>query len=101
MALRKLRQVGSAGSLDDLRIPPGHRLEALKGDRIGQQSITIKDRQRICFVWTSAGAAKALTGPTIFRVTLVGQSMGASHRHRRSSPIPSRQAAHKLREKNT
>ncbi|WP_430867551.1 type II toxin-antitoxin system RelE/ParE family toxin [Demequina aurantiaca] len=68
VALRKLRHVGSAGSLDDLRIPPGHRLEALEGDRIGQQSIGIDDQRRICFVWTSAGAAKVLAGPTIFRV---------------------------------
>ncbi len=55
MALRKLRQVGSAQSLDDLRIPPGNRLEALKGDRAGQPSIRINDQWRICFVWTDAG----------------------------------------------
>jgi proteic killer suppression protein len=54
-ALRKLRQVGAAESLDDLRVPPGNRLEALKGDRVGQYSIRINDQWRICFVWTDAG----------------------------------------------
>lgn len=54
-ALRKLRQVGSAVSLNDLRLPPGNRLEALKGDRVGQHSIRINDQWRICFVWTDAG----------------------------------------------
>ncbi|MED5799780.1 type II toxin-antitoxin system RelE/ParE family toxin [Gordonia sp. Z-3] len=51
VALRKLRQVGSAESLDDLRVPPGNRLEALKGDRAGQHSIRNNDQRRICFVW--------------------------------------------------
>ncbi len=55
VALRKLRQVGSAEVLDDLRIPPGSRLEALKGNRVGQHSIRINDQWRICFVWTDAG----------------------------------------------
>ena len=55
VALRKLRQVGSAESLEDLRVPPGNRLEALKGDRVGQHSIRINDQWRICFVWTDAG----------------------------------------------
>ena len=55
VALRKLRQVGSAESLDDLRVPPGTRLEPLKGDRAGQHSIRINDQCRICFVWTDAG----------------------------------------------
>jgi len=54
-ALRKLRQVGSAMSLDELRVPPGNRLEQLKGDRAGQYSIRINDQWRICFVWTAAG----------------------------------------------
>ncbi len=54
-ALRKLRQVGSAEKLDDLRLPPGNRLEALKGDRAGQLSIRINHQWRICFVWTDAG----------------------------------------------
>ncbi|MGV9857264.1 type II toxin-antitoxin system RelE/ParE family toxin [Gordonia sp. NPDC003425] len=55
VALRKLRQVGSAESLDDLRVPPGNRLEALKGDRAGQHSIRINDQWRICFVWAGTG----------------------------------------------
>jgi len=41
--------------LDDLRVPPGNRLEALKGGRTGQHSIRINQRWRICFVWTAAG----------------------------------------------
>jgi proteic killer suppression protein len=55
LAARKLTQVHAAGSLDDLRIPPGNRLEALKGDRKGQHSIRINDQWRICFRWTTAG----------------------------------------------
>ena len=54
-ALRKLRQLGAALTLDDVRIPPGNRLEALKGDRVGHHSIRINDQWRICFVWTDAG----------------------------------------------
>lgn len=54
VALRKLRQVGSAEVLD-LRVQPGNRLEALKGDRAGQHSIRINDQWRICFVWAAAG----------------------------------------------
>ncbi len=56
VARRKLRQLEIAGRLDDLRVPPGNRLEALKGDRTGQHSIRINDQFRICFRWTSAGA---------------------------------------------
>lgn len=56
LAARKLNQVHAAGSLDDLRIPPGNRLEALSGDRKGQHSIRINDQWRICFRWTAAGA---------------------------------------------
>jgi proteic killer suppression protein len=44
--------------LADLRVPPGNRLEALKGDRAGQYSIRINDQYRICFRWTAAGAEK-------------------------------------------
>ncbi|QYH19976.1 type II toxin-antitoxin system RelE/ParE family toxin [Corynebacterium aquatimens] len=55
VALRKLRILGSAQSLEDLRIPPGNRLEALKGDRQGQHSIRINGQWRICFRWTVAG----------------------------------------------
>lgn len=55
VALRKLRQLGYAQSLDELRIPPGNRLEALKGARQGQYSIRINSQWRICFRWTAAG----------------------------------------------
>jgi toxin HigB-1 len=53
---RKLRQLEIAGRLDDLRVPPGNRLEALRGDRAGQYSIRVNDQYRICFRWTAAGA---------------------------------------------
>nr|WP_295840423.1 type II toxin-antitoxin system RelE/ParE family toxin [uncultured Microbacterium sp.] len=55
VALRKLRQLGSAETLEDLRVPPGNRLEVLQGNRAGQYSIRINDQWRICFVWTGAG----------------------------------------------
>jgi proteic killer suppression protein len=57
VARRKLRQLEIAGALQDLRIPPGNRLEALRRDRIGEHSIRINDQYRICFRWTSAGPA--------------------------------------------
>lgn len=53
--LRKLRQLQIAQSIDDLRVPPGNRLEALHGDREGQYSIRVNDRYRICFIWSEAG----------------------------------------------
>ena len=56
LAAGKLNQIYAAGVLDDLRIPPANRLEALKGDRKGQYSIRINDQWRICFVWRDAGA---------------------------------------------
>ena len=56
IARRKLRQLEIAGMLDDLKIPPGNRLEALKGDRAGQYSIRINKQWRVCFRWTKAGA---------------------------------------------
>ncbi|HEX7544840.1 MAG TPA: type II toxin-antitoxin system RelE/ParE family toxin [Candidatus Limnocylindrales bacterium] len=56
VARRKLRQLEIAGRLDDLRVPPGNRLESLKGDRSGQYSIRINDQFRVCFRWTAAGA---------------------------------------------
>lgn len=55
IALRKLRQLEVAGSLQDLRVPPGNRLEALVGERSGQHSIRINDRWRVCFRWTPVG----------------------------------------------
>jgi proteic killer suppression protein len=56
VARRKLRQLEIAGRLDDLRVPPGNRLEALKGDRAGQHSIRVNDHFRVCFRWTGTGA---------------------------------------------
>ncbi len=56
VALRKLDQIEASLNLADLRVPPGNRLEALKGDRAGQHSIRINDQYRICFVWNSDGA---------------------------------------------
>ncbi len=55
VARRKLRQLEIAGRLDDLRIPPGNRLEALRGDRAGQYSIRINDQFPLCFIWSDAG----------------------------------------------
>ncbi|MGL4198056.1 MAG: type II toxin-antitoxin system RelE/ParE family toxin [Allorhizobium sp.] len=55
VALRKLRLMNSARQLNDLRIPPGNRLEALKGDGLGQYSIRINDQWRICFIWNDGG----------------------------------------------
>jgi len=56
VARRKLRQLEIAGRLDDLRIPPGNSLEALRGDRAGQLSIRINARWRVCFEWSAGGA---------------------------------------------
>lgn len=57
IAQRKLRQLEIAGSIQDLRIPPGNRLEKLAGNRDGQWSLRINDQFRICFRWTAAGPA--------------------------------------------
>ena len=56
VARRKLRQLEIASRLEDLRVPPGNRLEALKGRRIGQYSIRVNDQWRVCFRWSGAGA---------------------------------------------
>lgn len=56
VARRKLRQLEIADGLDDLRVPPGNRLESLKGDRAGQHSIRVNSQFRVCFRWTDAGA---------------------------------------------
>ncbi|MFE8072595.1 type II toxin-antitoxin system RelE/ParE family toxin [Marinobacteraceae bacterium S3BR75-40.1] len=56
VALRKLRQLQVATQLDDLKVPPGNRLEPLAGDRRGQYSIRINKQFRVCFRWTVAGA---------------------------------------------
>ncbi len=55
VARRKLRQLDIAARLSDLRVPPGNRLEALKGDRSGQHSIRINNQWRVCFRWTDSG----------------------------------------------
>jgi len=54
-ALRKLLILDAAETLEDLRVPPGNRLEKLKGDRAGSRSIRINQQWRICFKWTTAG----------------------------------------------
>ena len=54
--LRKLSLVDAAEQLDDLRVPPGNRLEKLKGDRAGQQSIRVNEQWRICFRWQDGNA---------------------------------------------
>ena len=55
IARRKLRMINNARRLDDIRIPPANRLEALKGDMKGQHSIRVNDQWRICFRWSNAG----------------------------------------------
>ena len=55
IANRKLLMVDAAETLNDLRVPPGNRLEQLRGDRAGQHSIRINDQWRICFSWAAAG----------------------------------------------
>jgi proteic killer suppression protein len=56
VGLRKLRMLDAAATLEDLRVPPGNRLERLRGDRSGQHSIRINDRWRICFRWQDGDA---------------------------------------------
>ncbi len=56
IAFRKLRQLDAAGNLEDLRVPPGNRLEKLLGNRMGQHSIRINDRWRVCFRWMGGDA---------------------------------------------
>jgi len=55
-ARRKLRMVNNARSLQDLRVPPANRLEALKGDLEGRHSIRVNDQWRICFIWRDDNA---------------------------------------------
>jgi proteic killer suppression protein len=57
VALRKLRMLNRAETLQDLKVPPANRLEALKGDRQGKYSIRINDQWRICFQWTNGEAS--------------------------------------------
>ena len=56
VALRKLRMLDAAERLDDLRVPPGNRLERLKGDRAGQYGIRVNEQSRVCFRWRSGDA---------------------------------------------
>lgn len=56
VARRKLQLLNAAQTLSDLRVPPGNRLEALKGSRKGQHSIRINDQWRVCFTWKDGGA---------------------------------------------
>ena len=60
IARRKLRILNNAKTLQDLRVPPANRLEALKGDRAGQYSIRINDQWRICFVWDNGHATEVV-----------------------------------------
>jgi proteic killer suppression protein len=57
-ALRKLLILDAAETIEDLRVPPGNRLEKLSGDRVGQHSIRINDQWRICFRWEDGDAAE-------------------------------------------
>jgi len=56
VARRKVAQIHFATRLEDLRVPPGNRLESLRGDRAGQHSIRVNDQWRICFVWRESEA---------------------------------------------
>jgi proteic killer suppression protein len=57
MTNRTLLIIDAAETLNDLRVPPGNRLERLRGERVGQYSIRINDQWRICFTWSAAGPA--------------------------------------------
>jgi proteic killer suppression protein len=56
VAVRKLDLLDAATALEDLRVPPGNRLEVLRGDRVGQHSIRINEQYRICFIWLGTDA---------------------------------------------
>jgi proteic killer suppression protein len=56
VALRKLVELDAAHTLDDLKVPPGNRLERLRGDRKGQWSIRVNERWRVCFEWRQGDA---------------------------------------------
>lgn len=58
VARRKLEQLDSVVGLEELRVPPGNQLEALRKDRKGQHSIRINEQYRVCFVWTETGPAE-------------------------------------------
>jgi len=56
VAVRKLQMLSAAAALSDLMVPPGNRLERLRGDRLGQHSIRINDQYRVCFEWREGNA---------------------------------------------
>ena len=56
VGLRKLRVLDAATAIEDLRVPPGNRLEKLRGDRVGQWSIRVNDQWRVCFEWQGGDA---------------------------------------------
>jgi proteic killer suppression protein len=56
LAYNKLVLINAAESINDLRVPPGNRLEKLTGDRAGQYSVRVNSQRRICFTWSSSGA---------------------------------------------
>lgn len=58
IAMRKLAMLNRAGRLEDLRVPPGNRPEALSKDRVGQHSIRINDQFRLCFTWSAQGPSE-------------------------------------------
>lgn len=55
VAMRKMAMLNRAATLNDLRVPPGNRLESLSDDRKGQHSIRVNDQWRVCFVWSDQG----------------------------------------------
>ncbi|WP_232679913.1 type II toxin-antitoxin system RelE/ParE family toxin [Nocardioides sp. R-C-SC26] len=57
VALRKLELLHAATTIEDLRVPPGNRLEQLRGDRRGQHSIRVNDQWRLCFQWSDGGVS--------------------------------------------
>ena len=69
VARRKFRQLEIAGCLDDLRVPPGNRLEALRGDRAGQHSLRINNQFRVCFIWSAGN-----TGGSRVELLLAGRA---------------------------
>ena len=58
VAMRKLDQLDSVKTVDELKIPPGNRLEELSGDRKGQHSIRINEQYRVCFIWSDTGPSE-------------------------------------------
>ena len=74
---RKLRALAAATDLEDLRQPPGNRLEALAGDRVGQHSIRVNDQWRLCFIWRDGEIAESER----FQIDLPEMSWDLAQRH--------------------